>query len=59
VGIGSEIRDFLASGRARLTTLEAGLLPGGCPGCAARRYAVLAQVSTDWYIGLADRRGRT
>ena len=52
----SEIRDFLASRRARLTPDQAGLLPGGgrrrVPGLRREEVAVLAGVSTDWYIRL-------
>jgi transcriptional regulator with XRE-family HTH domain len=52
----SEIRDFLASRRARITPEQAGLLPGGgrrrVPGLRREEVAVLAGVSTDWYIRL-------
>jgi transcriptional regulator with XRE-family HTH domain len=52
----SDIREFLASRRARLTPEQAGLLPGGgrrrVPGLRREEVAVLAGVSTDWYIRL-------
>jgi transcriptional regulator with XRE-family HTH domain len=52
----SEIRDFLATRRARITPEQAGLLPGGgrrrVPGLRREEVAVLAGVSTDWYIRL-------
>jgi transcriptional regulator with XRE-family HTH domain len=52
----SDIRDFLASRRARITPEQAGLLPGGgrrrVPGLRREEVAVLAGVSTDWYIRL-------
>jgi hypothetical protein len=52
----SDIRDFLASRRARITPEQAGLLPGGSrrrvPGLRREEVAVLAGVSTDWYIRL-------
>jgi len=52
----SEIRDFLATRRARITPAQAGLLPGGgrrrVPGLRREEVAVLAGVSTDWYIRL-------
>src|SRR5947209_14448907 len=52
----SEIRDFFASRRARITPEQAGLLPGGgrrrVPGLRREEVAVLAGVSTDWYIRL-------
>lgn len=52
----TEIRDFLASRRARITPEQAGLLPGGgrrrVPGLRREEVAVLAGVSTDWYIRL-------
>jgi transcriptional regulator with XRE-family HTH domain len=52
----SEIRDFLASRRARITPEQAGLLPGGgrrrVPGLRREEVAVQAGVSTDWYIRL-------
>jgi transcriptional regulator with XRE-family HTH domain len=52
----SDIRDFLASRRARISPQQAGLLPGGgrrrVPGLRREEVAVLAGVSTDWYIRL-------
>jgi len=52
----SDIRDFLASRRARITPEQAGLLPGGgrrrVAGLRREEVAVLAGVSTDWYIRL-------
>jgi transcriptional regulator with XRE-family HTH domain len=52
----SDIRDFLTSRRARITPEQAGLLPGGgrrrVPGLRREEVAVLAGVSTDWYIRL-------
>ena len=52
----TDIRDFLASRRARITPEQAGLLPGGgrrrVPGLRREEVAVLAGVSTDWYIRL-------
>jgi MmyB-like transcription regulator ligand binding domain/Helix-turn-helix domain len=52
----SDIRDFLASRRARLTPEQAGLLPGGgrrrVPGLRREEVAVPAGVSTDWYVRL-------
>ena len=52
----AEIRDFLASRRARITPEQAGLLPGGgrrrVPGLRREEVAVLAGVSTDWYTRL-------
>jgi transcriptional regulator with XRE-family HTH domain len=52
----ADIRDFLASRRARITPEQAGLLPGGgrrrVPGLRREEVAVLAGVSTDWYIRL-------
>jgi transcriptional regulator with XRE-family HTH domain len=52
----SDIRDFLASRRARITPEQAGLLPGGgrrrVPGLRREEVAVLAGVSTDWYTRL-------
>ncbi|WP_043633442.1 helix-turn-helix transcriptional regulator [Nonomuraea candida] len=50
-----EIRDFLASRRARITPQQAGLAPGGrrrVPGLRREEVAVLAGVSTDWYTRL-------
>jgi transcriptional regulator with XRE-family HTH domain len=52
----SDIRDFLASRRARITPQQVGLLPGGgrrrVPGLRREEVAVLAGVSTDWYTRL-------
>ena len=52
----SDIRDFLTSRRARITPEQAGLLPGGgrrrVAGLRREEVAVLAGVSTDWYIRL-------
>jgi transcriptional regulator with XRE-family HTH domain len=52
----SDIRDFLASRRARITPEQAGLLPGSgrrrVPGLRREEVAVLAGVSTDWYTRL-------
>jgi transcriptional regulator with XRE-family HTH domain len=52
----SDIRDFLASRRARISPEQAGLLPGGgrrrVPGLRREEVAVLAGVSTGWYIRL-------
>jgi len=52
----SDIRDFLATRRARITPEQAGLLPGGgrrrVPGLRREEVAVLAGVSTDWYTRL-------
>jgi transcriptional regulator with XRE-family HTH domain len=52
----SDIRGFLASRRARIGPEQAGLLPGGgrrrVPGLRREEVAVLAGVSTDWYIRL-------
>ena len=52
----SDIRDFLASRRARITPEQAGLLPGGgrrrVPGLRREEVAVLAGVSTDCYTRL-------
>ncbi|PZG23753.1 helix-turn-helix transcriptional regulator [Nonomuraea aridisoli] len=50
-----EIRDFLASRRARISPEQAGLAPGGrrrVPGLRREEVAVLAGVSTDWYTRL-------
>ncbi|GAA3105147.1 helix-turn-helix transcriptional regulator [Streptosporangium carneum] len=50
-----EIRDFLASRRARITPQQAGLVPGArrrVPGLRREEVAVLAGVSTDWYTRL-------
>ena len=52
----SDIRDFLASRRARITPEQVGLLSGGgrrrVPGLRREEVAVLAGVSTDWYTRL-------
>ena len=52
----SDIREFLASRRARITPEQAGLLPGGgrrrVAGLRREEVAVLAGVSTDWYTRL-------
>jgi transcriptional regulator with XRE-family HTH domain len=51
----SDIRNFLATRRARLTPEQVGLLPGGrrrVPGLRREEVAVLAGVSTDWYSRL-------
>jgi len=52
----SDIREFLASRRARITPEQAGLLPGAgrrrVAGLRREEVAVLAGVSTDWYTRL-------
>src|SRR5258707_10044352 len=52
----AEIREFLATRRAKLTPQQAGLPPGGgrrrVPGLRREEVAVLAGVSTDWYVRL-------
>nr|WP_296765331.1 helix-turn-helix transcriptional regulator [Rhodococcus sp. (in: high G+C Gram-positive bacteria)] len=52
----ADIRDFLATRRARITPEQAGLPPGGgrrrVPGLRREEVAVLAGVSTDWYTRL-------
>jgi transcriptional regulator with XRE-family HTH domain len=51
----SEIRDFLATRRAKLTPDQVGLPTAGrrrVPGLRREEVAVLAGVSTDWYIRL-------
>jgi len=52
----AEIRDFLATRTAKITPAQAGLPPGGgtrrVPGLRREEVAVLAGVSTDWYIRL-------
>jgi transcriptional regulator with XRE-family HTH domain len=52
----AEIREFLASRRAKLTPEQVGLPVGGgkrrVPGLRREEVAVLAGVSTDWYIRL-------
>ena len=50
-----DIRDFLATRRARLTPSDVGLPPGNrrrVPGLRREEVAVLAGVSTDWYTRL-------
>jgi transcriptional regulator with XRE-family HTH domain len=52
----AEIREFLASRRAKLTPEQVGLPAGGgkrrVPGLRREEVAVLAGVSTDWYVRL-------
>jgi hypothetical protein len=52
----AEIRDFLASRRAKITPEQVGLPAGGStrrvPGLRREEVAVLAGVSTDWYVRL-------
>ena len=52
----AEIREFLATRRAKISPEQAGLLPGGgrrrVPGLRREEVAVLAGVSTDWYVRL-------
>lgn len=52
----AEIRDFLATRRAKITPEQVGLPSGGgrrrVPGLRREEVAVLAGVSTDWYIRL-------
>ena len=51
----SEIRDFLATRRAKLTPEQVGLPTSGrrrVPGLRREEVAVLAGVSTDWYVRL-------
>jgi transcriptional regulator with XRE-family HTH domain len=52
----AEIREFLITRRARITPAQAGLLPGSgtrrVPGLRREEVAVLAGVSTDWYVRL-------
>jgi transcriptional regulator with XRE-family HTH domain len=52
----AEIREFLATRRAKLTPQRAGLPPGGgrrrVPGLRREEVAVLAGVSTEWYVRL-------
>jgi transcriptional regulator with XRE-family HTH domain len=52
----AEIREFLASRRAKITPEQAGLPAGGgkrrVPGLRREEVAVLAGVSTEWYIRL-------
>jgi transcriptional regulator with XRE-family HTH domain len=52
----AEIREFLATRRAKLTTQQAELPPGGgrrrVPGLRREEVAMLAGVSTEWYVRL-------
>ena len=52
----AEIREFLATRRAKVGPEQAGLLPGGgrrrVPGLRREEVAVLAGVSTEWYTRL-------
>jgi transcriptional regulator with XRE-family HTH domain len=52
----AEIREFLTTRRAKISPEQAGLPPGGglrrVPGLRREEVAVLAGVSTDWYIRL-------
>jgi hypothetical protein len=52
----AEIREFLATRRAKITPEQAGLAPGGgrrrVPGLRREEVAVLAGVSTEWYVRL-------
>jgi transcriptional regulator with XRE-family HTH domain len=52
----AEIREFLATRRAKMTPQQAGLAPGGgrrrVPGLRREEVAVLAGVSTEWYVRL-------
>jgi transcriptional regulator with XRE-family HTH domain len=52
----AEIREFLATRRAKITPEQAGLMPGSgrrrVPGLRREEVAVLAGVSTEWYIRL-------
>jgi transcriptional regulator with XRE-family HTH domain len=52
----AEIREFLATRRAKITPDQAGLVPGGgrrrVPGLRREEVAVLAGVSTEWYTRL-------
>lgn len=51
----TEIRDFLATRRAKLTPAQVGLPTSGrrrVPGLRREEVAVLAGVSTDWYVRL-------
>ncbi len=52
----AEIREFLATRRAKITPEQAGLPRGGgrrrVPGLRREEVAVLAGVSTDWYVRL-------
>jgi transcriptional regulator with XRE-family HTH domain len=54
-GTRTEIRDFLASRRAKITPEQVGLLTSGrrrVPGLRREEVAVLAGVSTEWYTRL-------
>ena len=52
----AEIREFLATRRAKITPEQAGLQPGSgrrrVPGLRREEVAVLAGVSTEWYVRL-------
>jgi transcriptional regulator with XRE-family HTH domain len=52
----AEIREFLTTRRAKITPEQAGLIRGGgqrrVPGLRREEVAVLAGVSTDWYVRL-------
>ncbi|GIM91026.1 helix-turn-helix transcriptional regulator [Paractinoplanes toevensis] len=52
----AEIREFLTTRRAKITPEQVGLPPGGgtrrVPGLRREEVAVLAGVSTDWYVRL-------
>ncbi|MHA6739082.1 helix-turn-helix transcriptional regulator [Rhodococcus erythropolis] len=52
----AEIREFLSTRRAKITPQQAGLPPGGgrrrVPGLRREEVAVLAGVSTEWYVRL-------
>ena len=52
----AEIRQFLSTRRAKITPEQAGLPPGGgrrrVPGLRREEVAVLAGVSTEWYVRL-------
>jgi hypothetical protein len=52
----AEIREFLVTRRAKITPVQAGLQPGGgrrrVPGLRREEVAVLAGVSTEWYVRL-------
>jgi hypothetical protein len=53
----AESKEFLATRRAKITPEQVGLPSGGgarrVPGLRREEVAVLAGVSTDWYIRLA------
>ena len=56
----AEIREFPTTRRARITPGQAGLPLGGArrvPGLRREEVAVLAGVSTDWYVRLETGRG--